>query len=85
MLFAHKTTVPEIAIFGIGEIVMMTVSRPGGQPWLPVVSSMSMTKPEVISKDEGVYRAFKVIFSGLKLPVPFSQIPPVAPSMLPFN
>jgi hypothetical protein len=63
-------------------IVTTTCADPAKIPSLmPVVVSVKVTVPAVISSADGLYVAFSVVSFGAKLPVPEEvQMPPVAPS-----
>jgi hypothetical protein len=75
--------------FAVGAFVIVTliVELAPIQVPFPVVASVKVRTPVLISAALGVYVAFKVFASGVKVPVPVVvQVPPVAPPvMLPFR
>jgi hypothetical protein len=73
---------PPVLAMAARWIVTTTWAVTGSQgaSW-PVVLSVSVTVPAVISAADGLYVAFSVVAFGAKLPVPEDdQVPPVAPS-----
>src|SRR5690554_4409372 len=77
-LFSHTLMAVPASTVGAGVKLMVTSSVTGAQlPW-PVVVSVRVRLPELISVWVGEYTAFKSLASGEKVPRPPDHVPPVA-------
>ncbi len=84
-LFLHLVWSTPAFTVGDGVIVINISSLTAEQFPLPVVVSVKVTLPALISPAEGVYCVLSTLFPGTKVPVPPVHNPPVAMVTAPFN